>query len=272
MVSPDSLIPDPYNTLDYSRFDYARSNPLKYTDPSRHTPVCIMGNTKNGCIQWAGLAVTGSSDAAGFEGLDNDTQAQIAWNMMDLGIYKDEQKAMEYIVGTEFNSAILNVTTKNSEVNYLFEAMTRRYHEFCSGGSWTGDCLSGFWGYHQGPLTGAGMPDYTQNELAKIGNIASAIIEPGKDFNGVMADSTWNGCGNGPCHYAQARSGLSGWVKNSGFGVSSPDGTYSINNPPVPGWLLYMYPHGGSDYFVIMNQAMWNWLNVNHSDYLWNGN
>jgi RHS repeat-associated protein len=37
-VSPDSLIPDPYNSLDYNRYDYARSNPLKYTDPSGHEP------------------------------------------------------------------------------------------------------------------------------------------------------------------------------------------------------------------------------------------
>jgi hypothetical protein len=39
--SPDSLIPDPYNSLDYNRYDYARSNPLKYTDPSGHSPVLI---------------------------------------------------------------------------------------------------------------------------------------------------------------------------------------------------------------------------------------
>ncbi len=41
--SPDSLIPDPYNSLDYNRYDYARSNPLKYTDPSGHWPDLIGG-------------------------------------------------------------------------------------------------------------------------------------------------------------------------------------------------------------------------------------
>ena len=32
----DTLIPNPYNVLDWNRFAYARYNPLKYTDPSGH--------------------------------------------------------------------------------------------------------------------------------------------------------------------------------------------------------------------------------------------
>jgi RHS repeat-associated protein len=35
-VSPDTLIPDPMNVLDRDRYQYVRSNPLKYTDPSGH--------------------------------------------------------------------------------------------------------------------------------------------------------------------------------------------------------------------------------------------
>ena len=35
-VSPDSLIPDPYNSLDYNRYSYSRYNPLKYTDSTGH--------------------------------------------------------------------------------------------------------------------------------------------------------------------------------------------------------------------------------------------
>jgi RHS repeat-associated protein len=34
--SPDSIIPDHYNPLDYNRYTYARNNPLKYTDPTGH--------------------------------------------------------------------------------------------------------------------------------------------------------------------------------------------------------------------------------------------
>jgi RHS repeat-associated protein len=37
--SPDSIIPDQYNSLDWDRYAYSRSNPIKYTDPSGHDPV-----------------------------------------------------------------------------------------------------------------------------------------------------------------------------------------------------------------------------------------
>ena len=33
---PDTLVPDPYNPLDWNRYTYARFNPVKYTDPSGH--------------------------------------------------------------------------------------------------------------------------------------------------------------------------------------------------------------------------------------------
>jgi RHS repeat-associated protein len=35
-TSPDTIIPEPYNSLDYQRYGYARYNPLKYSDPSGH--------------------------------------------------------------------------------------------------------------------------------------------------------------------------------------------------------------------------------------------
>lgn len=33
-ISPDTIIPDPMNPLDFDRFSYVLGNPLKYTDPS----------------------------------------------------------------------------------------------------------------------------------------------------------------------------------------------------------------------------------------------
>ena len=33
---PDTVIPDPYNSLDYQRYAYTRYNPIKYKDPSGH--------------------------------------------------------------------------------------------------------------------------------------------------------------------------------------------------------------------------------------------
>jgi RHS repeat-associated protein len=38
-LSPDSLVPDPTNPLDYHRYLYARGNPLKYNDPTGHDPL-----------------------------------------------------------------------------------------------------------------------------------------------------------------------------------------------------------------------------------------
>lgn len=38
-VSPDTLIPNPSNPLDWNRYSYARYNPIRYSDPGGHIPV-----------------------------------------------------------------------------------------------------------------------------------------------------------------------------------------------------------------------------------------
>jgi len=35
-TSPDTIIPDPYNPLDYDRYSYVRNNPINYSDPTGH--------------------------------------------------------------------------------------------------------------------------------------------------------------------------------------------------------------------------------------------
>lgn len=34
--SPDTLVPDPYNPIDWNRYLHARGNPIRYTDPTGH--------------------------------------------------------------------------------------------------------------------------------------------------------------------------------------------------------------------------------------------
>jgi RHS repeat-associated protein len=47
-VQPDSLIPDPANSLDFDRYQYVRGNPLKYVDPTGHMQACST-DSGNGC-------------------------------------------------------------------------------------------------------------------------------------------------------------------------------------------------------------------------------
>jgi hypothetical protein len=41
-ISPDSIIPDPGNPQDLNRYTYTRNNPLRYTDPTGHSPQCAV--------------------------------------------------------------------------------------------------------------------------------------------------------------------------------------------------------------------------------------
>jgi RHS repeat-associated protein len=41
-VQPDTLVPDPANPQSLNRYAYVLNNPLKYTDPSGHCPVCVV--------------------------------------------------------------------------------------------------------------------------------------------------------------------------------------------------------------------------------------
>jgi|GEM_PF-5710727 len=53
-ISPDSIVAEPGNPQDFNRYAYARSNPLRYTDPSGYCPMCVGAGI--GALVGAGIA------------------------------------------------------------------------------------------------------------------------------------------------------------------------------------------------------------------------
>jgi RHS repeat-associated protein len=50
---PDSIIPDPYNSLDWNRYSYARYNPVRFNDPTGYCPEPKNGKaSENGCWRY----------------------------------------------------------------------------------------------------------------------------------------------------------------------------------------------------------------------------
>ena len=45
-IQPDSIIPDHYNVLDWDRYQYVRSNPINYNDPTGHDIDCAIGESE----------------------------------------------------------------------------------------------------------------------------------------------------------------------------------------------------------------------------------
>ncbi|MHC1730426.1 MAG: RHS repeat-associated core domain-containing protein [Bacteroidales bacterium] len=59
-LSPDSIIPDPYNPLDWDRYAYVRNSPTNFRDSSGH---CIDGVSTIVCAMVIGAAISVAVDA-----------------------------------------------------------------------------------------------------------------------------------------------------------------------------------------------------------------
>lgn len=53
-IQPDTLLPDVYDPQQLNRYTYANNNPLKYTDPTGHCPICVASLITGGI----GLAIS----------------------------------------------------------------------------------------------------------------------------------------------------------------------------------------------------------------------
>ena len=108
---------------------------------------------------------------------------------------------MILVLSAEF-SPLIN-QSQDGHPDDAIEAVTRKYNEFCSGGSWTAECFNGFWAYIH-PITDvlvnpsmlnnlANNPRYYDSEeLAKYESLASEVLH-NPELGGYMKDrpSDW---------------------------------------------------------------------------------
>ncbi len=74
-ISPDTLVPDANNVMDFNRYMYARGNPMKYNDPSGHDGCDVGGEVVppancggGGGSARGGMAPSGGSDEGALAG------------------------------------------------------------------------------------------------------------------------------------------------------------------------------------------------------------
>jgi RHS repeat-associated protein len=131
-ISPDSIIPDPGNSIDLDRYAYARNNPLRYKDPSGHL-VCsdkhVAGEdcSDEGAGLWRFRNIVSTSGNWTREEKESIRQAVVAAGM------KISTVGGGHTSWEAFERAYGHVTfTKSSEAG-----------NYCQGGSGTVTCYSG---------------------------------------------------------------------------------------------------------------------------------
>jgi RHS repeat-associated protein len=63
-TQPDSIVPEPGNPQSWDRYSYALNNPVRYTDPSGHCPVCFVVGAGLILYGIAAIAVIAQTEAA----------------------------------------------------------------------------------------------------------------------------------------------------------------------------------------------------------------
>jgi len=94
-ISADTMVPDPMNTQDYGRYTYVRNNPIRYTDPSGHTPEDEESDTDDDAM----LIPPGETEPYTQEDIDRDVARAQAEGTYIAGEDTDEEKAMLAMMG-----------------------------------------------------------------------------------------------------------------------------------------------------------------------------
>ena len=251
-IQADNIIPNPYRPASFDRFSYVLNSPLRYIDPSgRHycdsplaDPEDCEGINKNPLSLPStppeGLLDDGQEAYAGLSNLNAIAIAN--------GITMSAQDWLAFVIVTEFLGA-------HGADQDIIEAMTRRYHEYCSGGAWSASCFNGFWGYmqafHSGGDIDALLNWVISPDEAHVNNwdiaiqIAYAIRHP-NEVNDFGITASMNECYGHRCDWVTISDPANGSLSDENSLFHHIDELFRGSHH---GWLIY--PEG-ADYFLVL--------------------
>jgi len=262
-TQPDSIIPDIYDPLSLDPYQYVRSNPINFNDPSGHKWTCVGANDDH-CYDDGNFIYPGGD--GGLSGMapnkgstveqDQYSWQKITYNMINLGIYGNSQAAASYVVEMEFSNGSLNenaTLAKGTQGYDELEGMKNKYAEYCDA-AWSAICVENYYGYHQPILNSDphhAKDYYSDEQWALIPQFATIIINATGDPNA--------GCPNGSaniCQYANAPTAAITWAQNQGMKTKGGE-AWAYNPGIYPAQILHMYNNFNGEYFETLSQAMY---------------
>jgi RHS repeat-associated protein len=238
-TSPDSIVPNPGNPLDWDRFSYVRNNPLRYVDPSGHEPCFEDGYWIEGAyseedhLQYLALKF-------GLKFKGNNWTNQQKWALI-LSVQSVANKLSEVLsidTVTAFQS-VFGITYKDS---FIFENGCSE----CSGFALTISTRH------------IKFRDFYKNLL---NNVTLGIHELGHDLENAMEITLQNGT-----KFKAARSYLPASHVSSRDGLLPPV-MYQQNTAPLPGevfadtFIAYVFDKWDTVNFPVMSLSRYNWMN-----------